>query len=130
METTEARKLIVLADDDQFITRAYKSGLEEAGYMVIVAGDGESAIKEIQALHPDLVVMEMILPKQDGFAVLQALKSDPTVSNIPVLVLTNLTQPSDADEARRLGAADVLVKAEVSLHDVLLHIERLLSAKA
>ena len=121
-------KVIVIADNEQFIVHAYKAGLEEAGYTVAVAEDGETAVQQIQALHPDVVLLELILPKQDGFSVLKAVKADPATADVPVIVLTNLSQSSDADEARKNGAADVMLKTEVSLNDVLLRIERLLSA--
>lgn len=129
MNNSEPSKIIVLADNEPFIVRAYKSGLEEAGYMVVVAQDGEEAVKQIMALRPDLVLLELILPVQDGFAVLKAIKADPIVADIPVIVLTNLSQDSDAKEALDAGAAEVLVKTDVSLNDVLVRIERLLSGK-
>jgi len=84
-------------------------------------------VRQILALHPDIVLLELILPKQDGFAVLKTVKADPTVSGIPVIVLTSLSQESDTAEARNCGAADVMLKTEVSLNDVLLCIDRLLS---
>ncbi|SRR5258708_6148158 len=120
--------IIVLADNDPFIVRAYKSGLEEAGYVVIVAEDGEAAVSQIRALRPNLVLLEIILPKQDGFSVLKTVKADPTISDIPIVVLTSLSQRSDEDAARASGAADFLVKTEVSLKDVLMHIERYMTS--
>ncbi len=128
MENNAIRKIIIIVDNDPFIVRAYKSGLEEAGYMVVVAQDGEEAVKQIRALHPDLVLLELILPKLDGFSVLKTIKDDPTVASIPFVVLTTLSQQHDEDEARDAGAADVLVKNDVSLNDVLMHIQRILSA--
>lgn len=119
-------KTIVLADNEPFIIHAYKSGLEDAGYIVAVAEDGEEAVRQILALRPDVVLLELILPKQDGFSVLKTVKADPTVSSIPVIVLTSLTQEPDTAEARNCGAADVMLKTEVSLNDVLLCIDRLL----
>lgn len=127
MDNTEPSKIIVLADNEPIMVHAYKSGLEAAGYMVVVAQDGEEAVRQIQALHPDVVLMELILPKQDGFSVLKAVKADPIVSDVPIIVLTNLTQESDAAEARNAGAEDVMIKTEVSLNDVLMRIERLLA---
>jgi DNA-binding response OmpR family regulator len=101
--------------------------LEEAGYAVVVAEDGEEAVRQVIALHPNVVLLELILPKQDGFSVLKTVKADPTVSDIPVLVLTSLSQESDIAEARNCGAADVMIKTDVSLNDVLLSIDRLLA---
>lgn len=126
MDTTQD-KVIVLVDNEPFIIHAYKAGLEEAGYTVVVAEDGDAAVEQITSLRPDLVLMELILPKQDGFTVLKTIKANPDTANIPVLILTNLSQPTDAEEARKSGAADVLIKTEVSLQDVLMRIERLLS---
>ena len=128
MNNDTSQKTIVIADDDSFITHAYKAGLEEAGYLVIVATDGEEALKQIQALHPDVVLMELILPQLDGFSLLKTLSEDPLLADIPVIVLTNLSQDSDVEEARRLGADDVMVKSDVSLQDVLAQIDRLLAA--
>jgi DNA-binding response OmpR family regulator len=118
----------VLADNEPFIIHAYKSGLEEAGYIVAVAEDGDEAVRQILALHPDVVLLELILPKQDGFSVLKTVKADPAVSAIPVIVLTSLSQDADTAEARNCGAAEVMLKSDVSLQDVLLVIERLLSS--
>ena len=126
MDTGASQKVIVLADDDSFITHAYKTGLENAGYTVSVATDGEKALDQITSLHPDLVLMEMILPKTDGFAVLQSMQKEPELATIPVIALTNLSQPADEAEARKRGASDFLVKSDVSLQDVLVHIEHLL----
>ena len=126
MENNNSRKIIVLADNDPFITRVYKTGLEEAGYNVIVAEDGEAALEEIRTHRPDLILLELILPKLDGFMVLKTLKADAMTATIPVIILTSLSQESDENEARNSGAADFLVKSEVSLNDILARLERLL----
>ena len=126
MENNNTRKIIVLADNDPFITRVYKAGLEEAGYDVVVAEDGDGALAQIQSIHPDLVLLEIILPKLDGFTVLKTLKADDATSSIPVVILTSLSQESDENEARNSGAVDFLVKSEVSLNDVLVRIKNVL----
>jgi DNA-binding response OmpR family regulator len=126
MNDQTAQRMIVLADDDQFITHAYKTGLEEAGYVVIVASDGEQALTQVRALRPNLLLMELILPKLDGFSVLKTVKEDPTIADVAIMILTNLAQQSDMEEALKLGAIDVLVKPDVSLTDVLARIDRLL----
>lgn len=98
--------------------------------MVVVTEDGEEAVQQVFALRPDLVLLELILPKQDGFTVLKTIKADPSVSAIPVVVLTSLSQESDMSEALNCGAAEVLIKTDVSLNDVLARIERLLSVSS
>jgi DNA-binding response OmpR family regulator len=130
MNDEVAQKMILIADDDPFITHAYKTGLENAGYVVMIAQDGEEALKQIRSLHPDVVLLEIILPKLDGFTVLKTMKAETEIANIPVIVLTNLSQESDALEARNSGAVDVLVKSDVALNDILLCIERLLEPDA
>lgn len=127
MDNTPTKKTILLADDDQFIAVVYKDGLEQAGYSVVVAHDGEEALAQIRAIKPDLVLLDIIMPKQNGFEVLQALQADPTVSTIPVIVLTNLSQESDELEARKFGATDFLVKSNISLNDLLARIDHLFS---
>lgn len=126
MNDQPVQKIIIIGDDDLFITHAYKVGLEEAGYRVIIAEDGEAVIRQVKMNHPNLVITELILPKLDGFSVLKALKEDPEVANIPVLVLTSLSQQPDLAEAMRLGAAECMVKDDVSLNDVLAQVNQLL----
>lgn len=123
--TTNPQKTILLADDEQFILLAYKDGLQTAGYNVVLAEDGEQALQQMRDIHPDLVLLDIIMPKLNGFEVLQAAKADPTIATIPIAVLTNLSQLNDEQEARGAGAVDFIVKADVSLNDLLARIERL-----
>lgn len=126
MDDTPSTKTILLVDDDQFITIAYKTGLEQAGYKVIVAQDGEEGVQHMVDHMPDLVLLDIIMPKMDGFEVLQSVKATPELAHIPIIVFTNLSQTSDRDAALNYGAADFLTKANVSLTDILLRLEQLL----
>ncbi|HEV7454479.1 MAG TPA: response regulator [Candidatus Saccharimonadales bacterium] len=128
MDTTASRKTILIADDDEFITIAYKAGLERAGYVVIIAEDGDQTIELIATFRPDLVLLDVIMPKQNGFEVLKVVKNHPDYSHIPVVMLTNLGQESDEQAARSYGADGFLIKANVTLNDVLLNIEQLLTS--
>ena len=119
-------KTVLLADDEQFIAIAYKDGLERAGYKVVVAHDGEEAEQLALELKPDLVLLDLIMPKVNGFEVLKALKSNPEFASVPIMILSNLGQPADEAEARSYGAADFIVKADISLKDLLLRIEQVL----
>lgn len=121
----QKNKTILLADDEQFIVIAYKDGLERAGYTVAVAHDGEEALSQAQATNPDLILLDLIMPKMNGFEVLRTLKADPNYAAIPVVVLTNLGQSNDEAEARSAGAVDFVVKADISLKDLLARIERI-----
>lgn len=128
MDETPGAKRILLADDEQFIAVAYKNGLEQAGYLVEVAADGEAALQALRAAPPDLLLLDIIMPKTNGFEVLQAMQLDPALQAIPTIVLTNLTQDSDEQEARRLGAKDFLRKADISLSELLVRIDRLFAS--
>ena len=118
MQPTTNTKTILLADDEQFIVIAYKDGLERAGYKIVVAHDGEEAFNQAKATHPDLILLDLIMPKMSGFEVLKTYKADPELADIPVMVLSNLSQPADEAEARSYGVIDFVVKADVSLHDL------------
>ncbi len=120
-------KKIVLADDEQFIALAYNDGLTRAGYQVFVANDGVEALEQIKAHKPDLVLLDLIMPKKDGFSVLKEMKADPALANIPVLILSNLSQATDAEETRELGAIDFIVKSDVSLQELMDRIKKLLA---
>lgn len=116
-------KTILLADDEQFIVIAYKDGLERAGYTVVVAHDGQEALEQAQATKPDLILLDLIMPKMNGFEVLKSLKLDANLALVPVMVLTNLSQSNDEEEARNSGAVDFVIKADISLKDLLGRIE-------
>lgn len=119
-------KTILIADDEQFVTIAYKAGLENAGYDVFVAADGNEALDHVTAHRPDAVILDIIMPGMNGFEVLQVIKGDRKLARIPVIIFSNLSQQSDKDTAQSYGADCFLVKAEVSFNDVLMHLERLL----
>ena len=122
-------KKIVLADDEQFIAIAYNDGLTRAGFQVFVANDGEAALLQVKTHLPDMVLLDLIMPKKDGFTVLKELKATPELAKIPVLILSNLSQATDAEEAKKLGAVDFVVKSDISLQDLIDRINQLLGTK-
>jgi DNA-binding response OmpR family regulator len=119
-------KKIVLADDDELIAKAYKDGLTRAGYDVIVAHNGEEAIHKIRSEKPHLILLDLIMPKINGFKVLKMIKADSQLQSIPVIALSNLDQPSDVSDIYQLGGVDYMVKAELSLDRLLKHIDNTL----
>jgi CheY-like chemotaxis protein len=127
-EQPGASKRILLVDDEQFIAIAYKDGLEHAGYQVTVAHDGDEALEQLRLQPPDLLLLDIIMPKTNGFEVLQAMKDDPSLAGIPVVVLTNLSQDTDEQEARRLGARDFITKTNVSMAELIARLEQLAQA--
>lgn len=106
---------IVLIEDDKLIREIYTFTLQKANYEVLPAVDGDEGILLAQG-NPDarLIFLDVIMPNSNGVQVLQKLKADPALKNIPVILLSNLTDDKTVDEAMKLGAYGYLVKAEIS----------------
>jgi len=113
---------ILLAEDDRFLRKAAEATLRQNGFTVLTAVDGEEALRLARAEAPDLVLLDLIMPKMQGFEVLRALKQDPATAGIPVIVLSNLGQDSDVQRALEAGAAAYLIKANLPLHDLVLRV--------
>ncbi|HBF67341.1 MAG TPA: response regulator [Candidatus Magasanikbacteria bacterium] len=102
---------LVLVEDDEFLASIYQTKFDMEGFKVSIAGNGEEGLKLVEKKMPDIVLLDILLPKLDGFAVLERLKSNPKTKHIPVILLTNLGQKDDVDRGVELGAADYLIKA-------------------
>jgi len=109
---------ILLAEDDRILRKAGEVSLKKKGYDVISAVDGEDALAKALDHKPDLVLLDVMMPKMNGFDVLFALKRDPAAKHIPVIMLTNLEQPSDIKRAVDGGAHSYLVKSNMNLDDL------------
>ncbi|HEV2381879.1 MAG TPA: response regulator [Terriglobia bacterium] len=114
---------ILLAEDDRFLRKAAGAMLRRQGFTVLTAEDGEEALRVARAETPDLILLDLIMPKMQGFEVLKALKSDPQTSPIPVVILSNLGQESDSKAAREMGALDYWVKANLALEELVRRVE-------
>ena len=112
-------KRILLVEDDRFQRTAVEAALRQQGFDIMIAVDGEEALRLLaQADRPDLVLLDLIMPKVSGFEVLRRLKQDPATSHIPVVVLSNLGQKGDVEQAVEAGATAYLVKAKVTLREL------------
>lgn len=120
---------ILVVEDDKFIGKAYKAGLEKAGFEVISATNGEEAIKLIREDRIELVLLDLILPKKSGFDVLADIKLDSEIEKVPVIVLSNLGQGSDLEKAKSLGAVDYFVKSNITLAEVVEKIKLYIAGK-
>ena len=98
--------------------RALYLKFEDSGYTISSAVDGETAVKVAQRIIPDIILLDLIMPKMDGFEVLRVLKSDPKTKKIPIIVLSNLGSSTDIDKAKSLGAMDYFVKADIRLDEL------------
>jgi len=101
---------VLIIEDDLDIANVYSLKFEKEGFSVYVAADGQEGINKTLAWLPDLILLDIILPKKDGFAVLEAIKKNEATKNIPVIMWTNLSNTEEARKAKELGAADYLVK--------------------
>jgi len=108
-------KRILLVEDDRFLRKAAEVRLRRAGYTVITAADGEEAIATASAMRPDLVLLDLIMPRMQGFEVLRLLRTQPNMDGVPIVVLTNLSQDADRERAMTQGANGYLIKANMSL---------------
>ncbi|MFZ2831864.1 MAG: response regulator [Minisyncoccia bacterium] len=115
---SEHKKKILIVEDDEHIVRVYEMKFVREGYEIIVTANGEVAIEKITSEKPDLIILDLMVPKKDGFMVLEEIKKIPLLAKIPVLVLSNLGQQSDKDRARALGANDYMVKVDYSMQEV------------
>jgi CheY-like chemotaxis protein len=106
---------ILVVEDDRYLRRAAEAKLRQRGYRVLLAADGEEGLRLARTSKPDLVLLDLIMPKLQGFEVLRQLKADPTTKAIPVIVMSNLGQQKDRDATLADGAAGYFVKADLSL---------------
>ena len=111
---------VIVIEDESFLSKILAERLEDEGFnRVDVAGNGEEGLQKIKDTPPDIILLDMILPKLNGFEVLEQLNADEKLKHIPVLVLSNLGQDSDIEQAKNLGAVDYIVKSNLSMQKVI-----------
>jgi len=112
------KRKILMIEEDRFLRKVYRDKLSKIGFEFLEATNGEEGLNKIIAEKPDLVILDLILPRKNGFDVLIDIKSNKNTQSIPVIILSNLGQESDIRRGLSLGAEDYLVKTEVSLSQV------------
>ena len=105
---------VLLVEDDADYAEIYRLRLQADGYDVMVAPDGEAALEMMRRIVPDLVYLDLRMPKLDGFSMLSALRADPATAHVPVIVLTNYDAPELRRQGMELGVLEWLVKADVT----------------
>ncbi|HLY21575.1 MAG TPA: response regulator [bacterium] len=123
---TPRRTQVLIVEDDEFLGKACHDTLRRDGYQVVVAHDGEEALRKVKADLPDVVLLDWLLPKVPGLEVLRALKTDARSRDVPVLVLSNSSREEDRERALALGAAGYLIKADLSLRDLRCRVKNVL----
>lgn len=124
----ENKQKILIVEDEATLQKTLQEVLTAEGYSALSALDGQRGFEMAKEEIPDLILLDIILPKMDGFEVLKALKDDETTKFIPVIILTNLGDLNDIQKALDLGATTYLVKADFSLEDVLKKIKEIMTS--
>lgn len=123
----ESKKLkILLVEDDVFMGGLLTSALVRAGFDVSNAKTGEEGMQSFQEWHPDLILLDLILPDQNGLEALRQIRRMPGGSDVKVMALSNLTRETMGEEARQLGVVDYLIKSNFALDEIILKIKGVL----
>ncbi len=113
-----AKKILVI-EDDRGLRRAITFMLTHGGYTVVFGQDGEDGLLQAKEEMPDLILLDLMIPKVNGFEVLRCLKENPLTKPIPVVVFSNLSQDTDRDQVLKLGAVDFVIKSDISVEQIL-----------
>jgi len=124
---SDSKKKILLVEDDKFLSEMYITKLTESGFEVEAAFDGEEGLLKADTFRPDLILLDIVLPKKDGFEVLKLLKEKEELKKILVIALTNLGQKEEVQKGFDLGADDYVIKAHFTPTEVVAKINRLLN---
>jgi len=126
-KTMEKPKKILIVDDEVLVIQALTKKLKKESFLVDAAYDGEEALLKVDKLKPDLILLDIIMPKLDGISVLKKLKESKETQDIPVLILTNLYDDKKVAEVLRTGNTDYLIKVEHPLDDIIQKVKEKLS---
>ncbi|MEK7635932.1 MAG: response regulator [Patescibacteria group bacterium] len=114
-------KKILLVEDDSFLSSLLKNRLQKEGFDIVLAKDGDEAVNYLKNTNPDLLLLDLILPKKTGFEVMEEIRSNPQLqknSSLPIIVISNLGQQEDIAKSRQLGAIEYYIKAKVSIDEL------------
>lgn len=120
---------ILLVEDDEMLHSMYTQKFSQEGYQIISAYNGAEGLKKAEEEKPDVILLDIIMPKMDGFVALKKIKQNAKLASIPVVMLTNLGQDEDIKKGRELGADDYFIKANHTPTEVVAKIKALLKAK-
>lgn len=123
---SNTKKTILLVEDDIFVSDIYQTKLGQEGFQVLVAENGMEAVKKLESSIPDLILLDIVMPYMDGMEVLRKLKERKEWKDIPVMLLTNLSDKEKVDEGMGLGASDYLIKSHFTPSEVVAKVRTLL----
>lgn len=116
-------KKILIAEDERPLSKALELKLTNEGYQITPAYNGAEAIEKIQAEKFDLLLLDLVMPEKDGFAVLEHIKKQGV--KLPTIVLTNLSQDQDRDKAKKLGATDFFIKSDSPISEIVKYVKKI-----
>jgi CheY-like chemotaxis protein len=111
-------KRILIVEDEKILSDLLQKKLLKEGYEVIAACDGQEGIEMIRQEKPDLILLDILMPRKDGFGVMEDMQKDPEIKNIPVIIVSNSGQQVELSKAINLGAKDWLIKTEFDPQEV------------
>lgn len=112
------KQKILIVEDDRYLSNVLNFELQKTGFDVVLSGDGREGLEKIKVEKPDLILLDLLLPMQNGFGILKAVQSDDELRKIPIIILSNLDQQSDIEKGKKMGAVDYLVKSSFSIKEV------------
>ncbi|OGZ46317.1 MAG: hypothetical protein A3J54_00545 [Candidatus Ryanbacteria bacterium RIFCSPHIGHO2_02_FULL_45_13b] len=120
---------VLIVDDDEFLLEMYAIKFKEEGFAVEIAKSGQDALEKAASAHPDIVLLDVVLPEMDGFSILQKMRSEKKSDGPLIIMLTNLSQKDDTERGLRLGADDYIVKAHYTPSEVVEKVRKLLAKR-
>lgn len=121
---------VAIVEDDTFLAGMYEQKFRMEQMNPLMAYDGEAGLELVRKEKPDIVLLDIMMPKMDGWEVLQALRADASTKSIPVIMLTNLGQKEDVDLALKYGANDYLIKAHFNPQEVIDRVRAIVAKQA
>lgn len=110
---------ILIVEDEQVLAKVLKEKFDKAGFETKVSGDGDAAVVDAKNFLPEIIILDLVLPKKSGFEVLKEIKAGPETKTIPVIVVSNLGEDSDIKKALSLGAKDYFVKSQHPINEII-----------
>lgn len=121
-------KKILIVEDEKLLTKILEMKLGHEGYEIVNAKDGEEGLNLMRQTKPDLVLLDIILPKKNGLEVMQEMRKDSELKDMPVIVISNSGQPVELDKAKQLGALDWIIKTEFDPNEVVEKVKKFLGS--
>ena len=112
-------KKILLVEDEDVVINILQKKLTEEGYEVLIARNGLEGLEKMRQINPDIILLDIVMPKMNGFEVMEEMQKDPDLKKIPIIVISNSGQPVELDRAIKLGARDWLIKTEFDPREVI-----------